>query len=216
LPDAAAVGVSRNTFVWDPHMRPEAGMLRLVAGLGTRAVDPIEGDHARVLALDHPLLQPYHSREEGYRFTQQQVDALDLERETLETVSLACLIHEAPELPWSSLVEQDRDASERARQLGLDAPVWRLTFQSLLRRGPFIELAHHLLRTLEQAYQHPVDVEFTLHLDDENEPRFNLVQCRPLATIGETAPVTLPNTVAEANILLASQGQFMGGNINLC
>ncbi|MEA3543899.1 MAG: PEP/pyruvate-binding domain-containing protein, partial [Thermodesulfobacteriota bacterium] len=39
LPELAGVGVSYNTFVWDNGMDPQAGMLRLVVGLGTRAVD---------------------------------------------------------------------------------------------------------------------------------------------------------------------------------
>jgi hypothetical protein len=72
-----------------------------------------------------------------------------------------------------------------------------------------------MLDTLEQAYRHPVDVEFTLHLDDKGEPRFNLVQCRPLATIGEATAVELPAAPDPRSVLLATEGHFMGGNINL-
>jgi len=59
LPDFAGVGYSFNTYVWEKDMDPKAGMLRIVAGLGTRAVNRMAGDYARVVALDKPLSKPY-------------------------------------------------------------------------------------------------------------------------------------------------------------
>lgn len=216
LPDAAAVGVSRNTFVWAPDMDPKAGMLRLVMGLGTRAVDRIQGDHAWVIALDQPLKQPFRNLEENYRFSQHLVDTLDVNGPGLTTTDLTTLVREAPSLPLERLGETDRAASQRARELGLDAPVWRLTFRPLIRQGEFIELAGRMLKTLEKAYQHPVDVEFTVHLDNSEVPvRLNLVQCRPLATIGDSQPASLPERPDPRRLLMASEGRFMGGNINL-
>lgn len=216
LPDAAAVGVSRNTFVWAPEMDPKAGMLRLVLGLGTRAVDRIEGDHAWLVALDHPLKQPFRNLEENYRFSQHQVDALDVPGDGLTTIDLTALHREAPNLPLNQLAETDRTASQRARELGLDHPVWRLTFRPLIRRGDIIRQARQMLSTLETAYNHPVDVEFTIHLDRENDSlRINLVQCRPLATIGDTQAVELPEYTVPNRLLMDTHGHFMGGNINL-
>lgn len=60
-----------------------------------------------------------------------------------------------------------------------------------------------------------MDVEFTLHLDEHGEPSVNLVQCRPLATIGETGPVTLPDHIPAEQEIFRTKGHFMGGNINL-
>ncbi len=59
FPDAAGVGISQNVFVWKQGLDPKAGMLRLVLGLGTRAVNRVEGDYPRVVALDEPLLKAY-------------------------------------------------------------------------------------------------------------------------------------------------------------
>lgn len=59
FPDLAGVGVSYNTYIWNKDMDPEAGMLRLVFGLGTRAVNRVEGDYPRMVALDDPLKRPY-------------------------------------------------------------------------------------------------------------------------------------------------------------
>lgn len=215
LPDAAGVGVSRNTFAWDHTMDPKAGMVRVVMGLGTRAVDRIEGDHACVMALDQPTRQPFRNQDESYRDSQHLVDLLDLQEGTLDTRPLSQLLETTTELPMAHLAEVDRAATTRAEQIGLKGAVWRLTFRPLVQQGPFISRLSSLLQTLEAGYQHPVDVEFTLHLDDEGDPSFNLVQCRPLATIGETGPVELPDNVPQDQLLFSTEGHFMGGNINL-
>src|SRR5690606_39858945 len=105
--------------------------------------------------------------------------------------------------------------SARAERMGLKGTVWRLTFRPLVQRSSFIARLANLLKTLEYGYQHPVDVEFTVHLNDQGEPSFNLVQCRPLATIGETGPVQIPEAIAEQKLLFRTQGHLMRGNINL-
>lgn len=215
LPDAAGVGVSRNTFAWDTDMDPAAGMVRLVMGLGTRAVDRIEGDHACVMALDYPLRQPFRNQDESYKFSQHLLDVLDLREGDLTTRPLSQLTQEVSDLPLSHLGEIDQPASRRARELYLPTPVWRLTFQPLVRNGLFVDRLSSLLKTLEAGYNHPVDVEFTLHLNSAGEPSFNLVQCRPLATIGETTAVAIPEEIPAQNLLFRTQGHFMGGNINL-
>jgi len=215
LPDAAGVGVSRNTFAWDSNMDPKAGMVRLVMGLGTRAVDRIEGDHACVMALDQPGRQPFRNQDESYQFSQHLVDLLDLQEGTLATRPLSQLLETATNLPMAQLAEVDRAATTRAEQIGLNGPIWRLTFRPLVRHSAFIDRLSSLLQTLESAYEHPVDVEFTLHLDNQGDPAFNLVQCRPLATIGETGPVKIPEDLPDQQVLFRTQGHFMGGNINL-
>jgi len=215
LPDAAGVGVSRNTFAWDSTMDPKAGMARLVMGLGTRAVDRIEGDHACVMALDQPLRQPFRSPDESYRFSQHLVDLLDLEDGILDTRPLSQVLEHAADLPVSHLAEVDRAATTRAEQIGLKGPVWRLTFRPLVQQSSFIARLSSLLKTLEAGYRHPVDVEFTLHLNQQGDPSFNLVQCRPLATVGETGPVNLPDHIPGEKLLFRTEGHFMGGNINL-
>ncbi|MGC8119834.1 PEP/pyruvate-binding domain-containing protein [Marinobacter sp. VGCF2001] len=215
LPDAAGVGVSRNTFAWDSTMNPKAGMVRLVMGLGTRAVDRIEGDHACVMALDHPTRQPFRNNDEHYRFSQHLVDLLDLQAGSLNTRPMAQLLESTDSLPVAELGEIDREASARAEQIGLPGPVWRLTFRPLVQHTGFIQRLSDLLSTLEAGYRHPVDIEFTLHLNSGSDPTFNLVQCRPLATIGETGPVALPDHLPAGRQIFRTRGHFMGGNINL-
>lgn len=215
LPDAAGVGVSRNAFVWDEGMDPEAGMARLVLGMGTRAVDRIEGDHAAVIALDQPHRSPYRSRDERYRFTQHMVDLLDLEGQGLQSVALRDLAPCIPPELLRYMTEEDREASRRARDMGLASPVLRLTFDPLLRETGFVDLLRRMLDTLENAYDHPVDVEFTLHMNEQGVPTMNLVQCRPLATTGRNRPVALPEHIEPERLWFSTRGHFMGGNVDM-
>ncbi len=213
FPDAAGVGVSRNTFVWEESMDPTAGMVRLVMGLGTRAVDRIEGDHACVVALDQPHKRPFRDRDDAVRFSQHDIDVLDISENRLRSLAVRHLTSD-PELPLRWCAELDREATQRARERTGGNPVWRLTFTPLLRETPFVELMQRLLRTLESAYAYPIDVEFTLHLADDGTPSFSLVQCRPLQTLGLNQRVELPGEVPSRRLFFATDGHFMGGNID--
>lgn len=214
LPDAAGVAVSRNAYVWDESMEPDAGMVRLVMGLGTRAVDRISGDHAAMIALDQPDKQPYRNREERYRNSQHQVDLLDITGTGLTTVPLQQLAAQTTDLAFDHLAEVDREASQRARELKLHSPVWRLTFQALLHQTAFVSQLQRCLHRLEHAYGQPVDTEFTLRLDDRGASHINLVQCRPLGTLGADQPVAFPEAVPDKRLLFQTRGHVMGGTMD--
>ena len=68
FPELAGVGLSYNTFVWKKGLDPKAGMLRLVFGLGTRAVNRMENDYPRIVALDDPLIKPFAKPEDAGTF----------------------------------------------------------------------------------------------------------------------------------------------------
>jgi phosphoenolpyruvate synthase/pyruvate phosphate dikinase len=58
LPTISGVGFSHNPFRWSPKIRKEEGFLRMVWGLGTRAVNRVANDYPRLVALSHPQLRP--------------------------------------------------------------------------------------------------------------------------------------------------------------
>jgi len=212
LPDAAGVAVSRNIFAWAPEMDPNAGMVRMVMGLGTRAVDRIDGDYACVIALDQPHRRPY-SEEQAPRYSQHDLDVLDIDDNRLRTLPLRQLAGQAAELPLKWCAVRDEEASKQARQLG-SAPVWRVNFRALLDETAFVSLTRRMLAALEREYAYPVDVEYTLQITSDGTPKFNIVQCRPLQTLGIGHAVELPAMVADEDLLFASQGHFLGGSID--
>ncbi len=184
FPPFAGVGLSYNTFVWRHDMDPKAGMLRLVVGLGTRAVDRVEGDYPRVVPLDRPLLTPHSDPEDRRRFTQREADVLDIAQNSLVT------------LPVSEL-EAKEPAMAVERLLGTDFP-------ATMRR---------MLAVLEQAYEYPVDIEFTGTYASDGKLYINLIQCRPLQTRGIQARRVEIGEPPEGQTLFASSGSFMGGSI---
>ena len=73
-------------------MDSESGMLRLVFGLGTRAVGRDVGDYPRIVALDNPLLKPHAGIEDTKKYSQHEVDVINVEKNRFETVDLSDLV----------------------------------------------------------------------------------------------------------------------------
>ncbi len=214
FPLLAGVGNSYNLYVWDGSIDPEAGMIRLVFGLGTRAVDRVGGDYSRIVSLSKPLLWPCQTDELAW-FSQQHVDALSLTRGALETVYLPRLLADLPDMEMSLFGEDDREAQRRARELGLKPErYFVLTFQKLLNDTDFVLEMRRILSCLEAAYEYPVDVEFSGNFDAAGALNFNILQCRPLQTRGVGAQVQIPEAREEV-VLLRQTGGFMGGNVRL-
>ena len=59
----------------------DAGMLRLVFGLGTRAVDRVNNDYVRIVALDDPTRLPAMTMKDPQKFSQHYVDVLKLNKD---------------------------------------------------------------------------------------------------------------------------------------
>jgi len=215
FPDIGGVGVSHNTFVWKKGMDSRAGMLRLVFGLGTRAVDRVEGDYPRLVALDDPLSRPFAGNDELRTYSQHSVDVINTRDNVLQTASFFNLMKENLDIPIKHIAVEDEETTQKLRDLGRnDEKSWIITFDELLSNTSFAELMHTMLKTLEMQYEYPVDIEFTVNFTHNGGFQINLVQCRPLQTIGEEKPVQFPTRIDEENILFSMDGNFMGGSIS--
>ncbi len=213
LPDLAGVGVSHNTFVWNSQLDPKAGMLRLVVGLGTRAVNRVEDDYPRVLALDAPLMRPVGGMDDVRRFSQNHVDLLDFTHNTLTDVPLRKLLDEGIDIRFDLLGTADHEMTERAKELGGDQQYYLLTFEKLLSETSFVESMQTILKTLEKNYKYPVDIEFTVNFAEDGAAVINLLQCRPLQTKGRQPQVHVPSQIEPDRTLFRCAGYFMGGSI---
>ncbi len=216
FPELAGVGISYNTFVWDKHMDPKAGMLRLVLGLGTRAVDRVEGDYPRIVALDEPMKLPLKGYEDIRRFSQKDVDLVNISDNDLQSQPLFHLVSEGIDLSLERYGVPDQETMDRLRQRGKpEQKVWLLTFEHLLTKTDFPARMQKLLKTLEKAYQYPVDIEFTVNNTADGTGKINLLQCRPLQTKGLKKRVNIPENVPAEKVFFSSGGGFMGGNTAL-
>jgi Pyruvate phosphate dikinase, AMP/ATP-binding domain len=217
LPHAAGVAFSRNQYRWNPQIRREDGFIRLVWGLGTRAVERVDNDYPRLVALSHPLLHPEATPRLISQYSQHFVDLIDLQNNQFKTLPVEeVLSNRYPPLRFiAQILNEDYLTSIRTNVMDENSLV--LTFDELLRRTPLAERFRELLGDLEDNYHSPVDTEFTLQLSDphSNQPEVDIciLQCRPQSHFKESK-VHLPSSVNPADVVFSTQRLVPAGRIS--
>jgi len=84
LPAFAGVAFSNNEFRWSPRIKREDGLLRLVPGLGTRAVDRLSDDYPILIAPGQPGLRVNVTPDEVIRYSPSKIDVINLETRQFE------------------------------------------------------------------------------------------------------------------------------------
>jgi hypothetical protein len=209
LPHAAGVAFSRNLYRWSPQIREEDGFLRLVLGLGTRAVDLVADDCPRLVALSHPRLQPSSDVRSSRRYSQQNVDVIDLEANQLTTVPVQdVLAANYPPLRYAVQIEQDGYLANLLSH-STEYKKMIVTFDGLLARTSFAKNIREALKLLETHYESPVDTEFTVEVVENDSPKpiinITLLQCRPQSHIKSEEEVALPANLKEEDIVFSTQ-----------
>ncbi|MEI6563790.1 MAG: PEP/pyruvate-binding domain-containing protein [bacterium] len=206
FPQVAGAGFSFNPYVWDKDIDPSAGMLRLVFGLGTRAVDRLGDDYTRLIALNAPEKRPDASAGDIRKFSQRQADVLDLPRNQLMSKNFNDVVH-----PVSKTLPLDLFAVEEGAPGGREQRYY-LTFDRLIRETHFVNDMRVMLRQLQDAYDYPVDMEFTANFTPDGDYRINLLQCRPFQVriAGDATDIRSPDSIRKENLLMESSGPIIG------
>ena len=211
LPQLAGVGYSFNPFAWNAAIDPAAGVLRLVFGLGTRAVDRHDDDYTRIVALNAPHKRPEVDSDAVHRFSQHTVDVIDLQVNKRVSVDFETIAKATPGMPMELFAEPDQAMEQRAEKMGLDNIFsLMLTFKDIFARTGLVEDMREMLTILGRAYEHPVDIEFTVNYIDRDRYRINLLQCRPFQAKMDAAVTKLPENIEEEDIILRTAGPIMG------
>ena len=213
-PPVAGVGFSFNPYVWSKDIDPHAGVIRLVFGLGTRAVNRSDDDYTRVIALNAPDRRPEHGYDEVKQYAQRKVDYIDLEANHFASGYFHDLVDECDPHTVDLLASVDPEAARQAREMrarGRKASTPRiLTFDNLLRQTDFVDTLKEILSKLHAAYNHPVDIEFTTNFDETGAYRINLVQCRPLQVQGARAIVMPKVEVKDEDRIISARSAVVG------
>lgn len=211
FPQAAGVALSYNPYVWDKNIDPRAGVMRIVFGVGTRAVERSDDDYTRVVALNAPNRRPETSFDEVRNYSQRRVDVLDLEANQLASAAFEDVVEQSRDLPIEMFAARDR-AIERAERGRPPSPAaaWVLTFDKLLSETAFVTDMRDMLHVLQEAYDYPVDTEFTVNFIDEANYKINIVQCRPLQVKGSGGIPDPPAKLARRDVILQSRGAVIG------
>jgi len=219
MPTAAGIGYSRSAYRWLPNMDPAAGMLRLVMGLGTKAVDRTERDYPRLVSLDRPSATTMVTDADRHRFSQRGCDLIDLSEGVFAEKPCTDIAPLMPAPVQSMVMEHDRDAERTLRERGIRREVTFASCAGLAQDRRFTNAMRKILHVLQEAYDYAVDIEFTVNVDksastQEAEPRFviNLLQCRPLQSFKGTGTVEVPAAIG-GPVLLRSSDNTMGGSM---
>ncbi|MBN1257191.1 MAG: pyruvate, phosphate dikinase [Planctomycetes bacterium] len=210
-PQAAGVGLSFNPYVWSQQIDPTAGVLRLVFGLGTRAVDRHDDDYTNLVSLNAPERRPVANYEEARQYTQRKVDLLDLESNQQVSLEFSEVAADSPGLPLQLFAQRDRNL-ERMVSENKSKKIfpWILTFKNLLAKTSFVEEMREMLKILHATYECPVDVEFTTNFLSDDNYKINLVQCRPLQVKSGDLISEPPAEIPKEQIVFKSQGSVIG------
>jgi len=202
FPLGAGVGFSYSSYTWTSRIKKEDGLVRMVFGIGTRAVDRIGQDYARMVHLSHPLLRPEVEAQQIMKYSQKIIDVLNLETGKLESIPYMTLLKEISYPDLYLVVSENQDGH-------LSAPMFKgqpiksagtcLTFENLLSKTIFPSLMKKVLRQLQDAYGRPVDIEFAW--DDEH---LYILQCRSLAVNQDIGEVELPKDLPQEQIIFTN------------
>ncbi|WP_081666916.1 PEP/pyruvate-binding domain-containing protein [Paenibacillus pinihumi] len=217
FPHIAGVGNSSNLYVWDQNVDMDAGMLRLVFGLGTRAVDRTVGDYVKIVGLDNPLrMTPMHAGDQR-KYSQHNVDILCLKENVLTSRNADQMLGRSLRADRTLFASIDYRTADRLHELGYtDRPTpYILDFNKLLAGTDFPVVMKDMLALLSKIYEYPVDIEFTANFTPDNRFKINLLQCRPLQTRGLGQPVAMPALENGEKCFFHAKGGFMGGNVRL-
>lgn len=213
LPSFAGVAFSKNEFRWSPRIKREDGLIRVVPGLGTRAVDRLSDDYPVLIAPAQPKLRVNVSIEEQIKYAPKKVDVINLETNDFETVDIKDVLHEAGDQykRIEDIVSTYSDNMLRQpSMLGVDFENDDLviTFDGLMKKGFFIKQAETILKTLEHKLNFPIDIEFA-H-DGEN---FYLLQCRPQSFAGYTTSDQIPRDIPEDKLVFSANKFVSNGHM---
>jgi hypothetical protein len=218
FPTLAGVAFSYNPFRWSAKIRREDGFLRLVCGLGTRAVDRVSNDYPRMVALSHPSLRPEVGAEEIKKYSQRYCEVLDLADNTLKVKAATDLL--SMDFPSARLLVSVDKGDYLDPPMSYDPSLSPndlvLTFENLLTKTQFVKLMKAILQTLDRHFGRHVDMEFTADIvPGYPQPEFvvHLLQCRPQASLSPGQAVEVPTAVSEADTIFTADRLVPHGRV---
>ncbi len=213
FPSFAGVAFSRNEFRWSPRIRREDGLLRLVPGLGTRAVDRTGDDYPVLIAPGQVGFRVNVAAEEVVRYAPKKADVINLKTNSFETIEwrklLAMCGSEIPAVDKIVSVYDGqclRKPCENLLDFEKDDLV--VTFDGLVSRTSFIPQLRQVMRLLEEKLQSPVDIEFA-----SDGKSLYLLQCRPQSFMEGGGPAHIPRDLPKESVVFSANRFVSNGSL---
>jgi pyruvate,water dikinase len=213
LPSFAGVAFSRNDYRWSPRIKREDGLLRLVPGLGTRAVDRTSDDYPVLIAPGQVGLRVNVTADEVVRYAPKKVDVINLKTNSFETIRVKDLFKACgSEIPAIDKIVSIYDSQCLRKPLGnaidFEKDDLVVTFEGLINNSSFIPQLRLVMQLLEERLNSPVDIEFAS--DGKN---FYLLQCRPQSYLEGGGPAHIPKDIPKDKVLFLANRFISNGSV---
>ena len=213
FPAFAGVIFSHNNFRWSSRIKKEDGLIRMVPGLGTRAVDRLSDDYPVLIAPGEPNLKANINSNDIIKYSSKKLDVINLENRTFETIEMNNLLKEyGNEYPIINKIVSVVSGNyiQEVSRLGMDFQKnnYVVTFNELINNTDFIKQVNSMLFVLQKEYGYPVDIEFAHDGVD-----FYLLQCRPQSYGKISKPAEIPSNITKDELIFSAKKHITNGTI---
>ena len=209
MPCTAGVGYSVSPYRMGSE-KPKSGMLRLVMGLGTAAVDRRTGSYPRLVSLDAPTKVLSTDMSDRQQFSQRIVDAISADTNDVEGFDAMNICKSVPRYLKNMIYSHNYETESRLRERGDWRDVLFITCDGLTKNEQLMTDMRDILELIQTHYEYPVDTEYTINFAPNGSYVIDLLQCRPLQLTAEGDKITVPDGVDNRRILLETKGVSMG------
>ncbi len=210
MPCVAGVGYSYSPYKFMEGLDQTAGMLRLVMGLGTSAVDRTEGSYPRLISLDKPKAVTARNSAEKHQYSQRRLELMNRAERKLEQADPDAVKPFLPAYMKKLLFEHDHDAERMFRERGQSRDVEFVSCQGIVEKETLMSQMKEMLSSIQKEYNYPVDTEFTINLSESGDYVINLLQCRPLQVYQDAEELELPEDIDSDKIYFECRSSAMG------
>lgn len=213
LPAFAGVAFSNNEFRWSPRIKREDGLVRIVAGLGTRAVDRLSDDYPVLVSPGQPKLKINISPDEMIRYSPKKIDVINLKTNEFESIPIKRLLHHCgKKYPAFNQVFSVMQGSMIRQPMNYELEdeknEYIVTFDGLIAKTDFLKKVDAILKVLQLKMKTPVDIEFVSNGND-----FYLLQCRPQSFHGESISDIIPIDVPTEKTIFTANRYISNGKV---
>ncbi|MBR6404154.1 MAG: phosphoenolpyruvate synthase [Eubacterium sp.] len=209
MPCAAGVGYSMSPYRIG-NVKSESGMLRLVMGLGTAAVDRRTGSYPRMVSLDAPSKIIHTTMSDRQQYSQRIVDAVSLETGNVEGFDPLNISDRFPYYQKKLLYSHNSDTERMFRERGQRREILYVSCEGLTKNESLMKDMKDMLELIQEHYEYPVDTEYTINIAQDGSYVVDLLQCRPLQLTQDGDKVEFPEDISQEDILLETRGVSMG------
>ncbi len=213
FPLYAGVAFSNNELRWSPRIKRGEGLLRMVMGLGTRAVDRVGEDFPTLISPGQPDHRVNQTPLEMKKYSPQMIDAIDMENNQFVTLPISKLMKEyGDQIPnidhVVSVLKNDFIADLNRFTADFESDDIIVTFNGLIKKTQVVKQIKSVLSLLQEKLGYPVDIEFAS--DGEN---FYLLQCRSQSRNYDDSPAAIPIDILHMNTVFTANKYICNGKV---